>query len=242
MKDVITTNRRRGRSLPLVVLLVMLAWACDSGRLPTSLSPTPAPTPAPTEPTPTPTPAPPPVVVGNRITLPAPAVPPSSATDPLIGRYTLEVVVAACEEAVPEQARRRIYTADIHQFRDYYAAKLYDATFLRDGTLVSYDCVDSRLETGGVCHQFIVKRDGDATVSVIMTPEDEFPANEGRGSEIWEFDSGHLIQLWGYGTGSIDQGRIVVSGIGGVWYGNGLPASDFSACGPGDIAWTFTRR
>lgn len=239
MKDVITTNRRRGRSLPLVVLLVMLAWACDSGRLPTSLSPTPEPTPAPTPaPTaPTPTPAQPPVAAENGITLPAPAVPPSSATDPLVGRYTLEVVVAACEEAVPEHARRRIYTADVHQFRDYYAAKLYDATFLRDGTRVGYGCVDSRLETGGVCHQFIVKRDGEATVSVIMTPEDEW-----RGSEIWEVQDGHLIQLYGYGTGSIDQGRIVVSGSGGVWYGNGIPASDFSGCGPGDIAWTFTRR
>lgn len=240
MKDVITTNRRRGRSLPLVVVLVMLAWACDSGRLPTSLSPTPTPTaptgtptPAPTAPTGTPTPVP----VGNRITLPAPTVPPSSATDPLVGRYTLEVVVAACEEAVPDEARRRIYTADIHQFRDYYAAKLYDATFLRDGTSVSYGCVDSRLETGGVCHQFIMKRDGGATVSVIMAPEDEW-----RGSEVWEVDGGRLIALWGNGTGSIDQGRIVLSGSGGLWYGNGLPASDYSGCGPGDIAWTFTRR
>ena len=229
MKDVITTNRRRGRSLPLVVVLVMLAWACDSGRLPTSLSPTPTPT----APTGTPTPVP----VGNRITLPAPTVPPSSATDPLVGRYTLEVVVAACEEAVPDEARRRIYTADIHQFRDYYAAKLYDATFLRDGTSVSYGCVDSRLETGGVCHQFIMKRDGGATVSVIMAPEDEW-----RGSEVSEVDGGRLIALWGNGTGSIDQGRIVLSGSGGLWYGNGLPASDYSGCGPGDIAWTFTRR
>ena len=100
---------------------------------------------------------------------------------------------------MPEHVRRRIYTADIHPFRDYYAVKLYQATFLRDGTRVRYGCVDSRLETGGVCHQLIMKRDGDGVVSVSMTPLDEW-----RGSEIWEIQDGRLIALHGHGTGSID--------------------------------------
>jgi hypothetical protein len=175
----------------------------------------------------------------NVIALPAPTIPPTSAADPLVGRYRLEIVVARSGqrcEMVPEHVRRRIYTADIHPFRDYYAVKLYEATFLRDSTRVGYGCVDSRLETGGVCHQFTMKRDGDGAVSVNMTPLDEW-----RGSEIWEVQDGRLIDLYGKGIGSIDEGRIVASGSGGLWYGNGLPATDSSGCNP-DIAWTFTRR
>jgi hypothetical protein len=218
------------KSSPALVLCVLLAASCESARQPTSPSPTPGPMA---------TPAPGPVTGENEITLPAPTVPPTSAADPLVGRYTLEIVVARSGlrcEVVPEHVRRRIYAADIHPFRDYYAVKLYDATFLRDGTRLRYGCADSRLEMGGVCHQFIMKRDGDAAVSVDMTPLDEW-----RGSEIWEIHDGRLIQLHGYGTGTIDNGRIVASGSGGLWYGNGLPATDSSGCGP-DIAWTFTRR
>jgi hypothetical protein len=223
------------KSLPALVLCVSLAASCascESARQPASPSPTlgPPPTAAPG----------PPVAADNMITLPAPTIPPTSAADPLVGRYTLEIVVARSGprcEMVPEHVRRRIYTADIHPFRDYYAVKVYDATFLRDGTRVGYGCTDSRLEMGGVCHQFIMKRGGDGAVSVDMTPLDEW-----RGSELWEIQDGRLIQLHGDGTGSIDAGRIVAAGRGGLWYGNGLPASDVSGCGPGDIAWTFTRR
>jgi hypothetical protein len=113
------------------------------------------------------------VAAENLITLPAPTPPPTPAADPLVGRYTLEIVVARSGlrcEMVPEHMTRRIYTADIHPFRDYYAVKLYEATFLRDSTRVRYGCLDSRLETDGVCHQFIMKRDGNGAVSVNMTP------------------------------------------------------------------------
>jgi hypothetical protein len=232
MRNVFPRVNVTGRSLPALVLCVSLAASCESGRLPTAPSAT-------LVPTPTPTPGPP-VAAENVITLPAPTMPPTSAADLLVGRYTLEIVVARSGlrcEVVPEHVRRRSYTADIHQFRDYYAVKLYDAIFLRDGTRVGYGCVDSRLETGGVCHQFIMKRAGAGAVSVDMTPLDEW-----RGSEIWEIQDGRLIQLSGYGTGSIDEGRIVASGSGGVWYGDGIPATDASGCGPGDIAWTFMRR
>jgi len=225
-----------GRSLPALLLCVSLAASCESVRPPTSPSATPSATPVPT-----PTPAPgAPVAAENVITLPAPAMLPTSAADPLVGRYTLEIVVARSGlrcEVMPEHVRHRSYTADIHQFRDYYAVKLYDATFLRDDARVGYGCFDSRLEMGGVCHQFIMKRAGAGAVSVDMTPLDDW-----RGSEIWEIQDGRLIALYGSGTGSIDEGRIVASGSGGLWYGNGIPATDASGCGPGDIAWTFMRR
>jgi hypothetical protein len=181
------------------------------------------------------------VSAGNLMPLAAPAVPPTSAADPLVGRYTLEIVVAPSGqrcEVVPEHYRRRIYTADIHPFRDYYAVKLYEATFLMDGTGrdASFGCVDSRLENGGVCHQFIMNRAADGTVSVSMNPLDEW-----RGTEIWEVRDGRLIALHGSGTGSMDAGSIHASGRGGLWYGNGIPSTNGGACGP-DIAWTFTRR
>jgi hypothetical protein len=232
MSNVFRCVKVTGKWLPALVVCLALAASCESARQPTPTT-SPSPTPGPTPPAPTPVPA------ENVIALPAPTIPPTSAADPLVGRYTLEIVVARSGqrcEMVPEHVRRRIYTADIHPFRDYYAVKLYEATFLRDSTRVGYGCVDSRLETGGVCHQFIMKRDGDGAVSVKMTPLDEW-----RGSEIWEIQDGRLIQLHGDGTGSIDAGPIVASGSGGLWYGNGLPATDVSGCNP-DIAWTFTRR
>ena len=234
MRNVFRCVKVTGNWLPALVVCLALA-ACESARQPTSPSPTtsPSPIPGPTPLGPTPVPS------ENVISLPAPTIPPTSAQDPLVGRYTLAIVVARSGlrcEMVPEDVRRRIYTADIHPFRDYYAVKLYDATFLRNSTRVGYGCVDSRLEMGGVCHQFIMKRDGDGAVSVNMTSLDEW-----RGSEIWDIQDGRLIQLYGDGTGSIDAGAIVASGSGGLWYGNGLPATDFSGCQP-DIAWTFTRR
>ena len=82
----------------------------------------------------------------------------------------------------------------------------------------------------------LTARTADGTVSVSMTPLDEW-----RGSEIWEAKDGRLIALYGNGTGSIDAGPINAAGRGGLWYGDGIPASDFSGCGP-DIAWTLTRR
>jgi hypothetical protein len=135
--------------------------------------------------------------------------------------------------------RHRIYTADIHQFRDYYAVKLYDAIFLRDDSRgLSYGCSDRRLETNGVCHQFIMERGGGAAVSVSMTPLDEY-----NGNQIWEVQDDHVIALSGGGTGSIGNGRIAVSGGGGLWYGDGYPAKNASGCGDaGALTWIFTRR
>jgi hypothetical protein len=247
MRNVFPRVNVTGKSLPALVLCVLLAVSCGSARPPTAPSPTPGgtPTPAPTPPTPVPSlptlPPNPPVANANLIILPAPAIPPASAEDPLVGRYVLEIVVArsgvACD-LFPESVRHRIYTADIHQFREYYAVKLYDAIFLKDGGGLSYVCSDGRLEDDGVCHQFIMRRDAERAVSVIMSPSG--PLVEYNGNIIWEVQDDHLIALSGGGTGSIGEGRIVVSGGGGLWYGDGLPAKKASGCA-GDMAWIFTR-
>ena len=133
MSNVFRCVKVTSKWLPALVVCLALGASCESARQPMSPSPTtsPSPTPGPTPPAPTPVPA------ENVITLPAPTIRPTSAADPLVGRYTLEIVVARSGlrcEMVPEHVRRRIYTADIHPFRDYYAVKLYEATFLRDST------------------------------------------------------------------------------------------------------------
>ena len=54
-------------------------------------------------------------------------------------------------------------------------------------------------------------RDGNFTVSVTMTPEDEW-----RGSEIREvLPDGYLLAIQGRATGSAGKGRIEASGTGG---------------------------
>ena len=154
-------------------------------------------------------------------------------------RNSLEIVAAGSGprcEAVPSYARRRTYTADIESLGDRYAVKLYDATFLRDGS-IGYGCQDRRLPMGGICHQFLMTRTGTSAVSVTMVPEDDW-----RGSEIWEvLPDGYLLAISGNAIGVAAGDRIEAAGSGDAWYGNGLPATDVAAC-TGDLRLTFTRR
>jgi len=226
----------------VVVLFVVSALAgCDSYQpaAPSAGTPVPQPAPAP-QPT---APLPEPVRDDNWIYLPAPPRPTTVVTDPIVGRYRLEITSRAssglrCQQ-VPEHAKRRTYTADIDPFESYYAVRLYEATFLRDGARVGFGCSDRRLDMRGICHQFILRRDGDEAVSIEMVPEDEW-----RGAELWEvlIHETRLLQVHGLGNGTFRNGRIEATGAGGVWYGDGLPASDYAACGPGDIGWTFMRQ
>jgi len=227
----------------VIIVFVLLALnGCDSYQPPAAPSagtplPQPAPVPQPTAPLPEP------VRADNWIYLPAPPRLANGGTDPIVGRYRLEITSHSssglrCQQ-VPEHAKRRVYTADIDPFDSYYAVRLYEATFLRDGSRIGFGCSDRRLDMHGVCHQFILRRDGEETVSIEMVPEDEW-----RGAELWEvlIHETRLLQLHGHGNGTVRNGRIEATGAGGVWYGNGLPASDYAACGPGDISWTFTRQ
>lgn len=223
---------------PLAILIGALVIPAACGAPPAGPSPTPTPTPTPTTPS-----VLRPVAEGNMVFLTPPPLPPRSESDALVGRYSLEIAATSTSGArcsnVPEHAKRRSYTADIEPFRTYYAVKLYGATFLRDGTSIGYGCSDSRLEMGGICHQFIMQREKDSTVSVVMEPE-----NEWRGSEIWEVltGEGYVLQFLGLATGTFSDTGIVASGTGSVWYGNGIPASAGGACGQGPLSLTFMRR
>ena len=71
-----------------------------------------------------------------------------------------------------------------------------------------------------------------------MVPEDEW-----RGSEVWEvLPDGYLLAIHGQATGVAGEERIEVKGSGGVWYGNGLPATNGGACSTDNLHLTFTRR
>lgn len=232
-------HRSTCTSWPVAVLIVALVSACSE---PSTPMPTPTPPPSPSTPTPPPSPPSLPVDPANVVFLPTPAAAPFFPADPIVGRYTLEIVAGSGSGprcgAVPDYAKRRTYTADIHDLGGSYAVKLYDATFLKDGPRIGYGCSDRRLPPGGVCHQFLMMRDGNFTVSVTMTPEDEW-----RGSEIWEvLPDGYLLAIQGRATRSAGNGRIEASGTGSVWYGNGIPASNSAGCGQGDLHLTFTRR
>jgi len=226
-----------------LILAGLLMAGCGSSPQPTApvASATLSPAPAPGSPT-----IPMAPLIGvpeiNTIHLSTPA-PPSASTDPLVGRYSLDVAVTSDSgfrcETVPAQAKRRTYTADVTYLADQrYAVQLSDARFLRDFQGRGYGCTDRRLDMRGVCHQFLIYSDSPSAVSVSIVPEDEW-----RGSEIWEVlpAEGRLLAFTGLAYGSAANGQIRATGNGSAWYGNGLPASEYGAC-QGNLSLTFTRR
>ena len=117
--------------------------------------------------------------------------------------------------------------------------KLYDATFLRDGPRIGYGCSDRRLPPGGVCHQFLMMREGNVTVSVTMTPEDEW-----RGSEIGR--SFRTVTCWR--SRAAPPAPQVTDGLRRqgpevFWHRATVSRHQTSAgCSLGDVRLNFTRR
>ena len=224
-----------------IATAVLAFGACNGDRTsPPAGSPA-APTPAaPTPPAPSPAPGLPARPV-TTIFLPPPAAPPSSATDPLVGRYQLEIEAGSglrCG-SIPDYAKRRTYTADINNLGDHYAVRLYDAAFLTNSSGVSYGCGDAPQPHFGsaACHQFILTGDAKA-LAVTAQAQDEW-----RDSEIWEaLPDGFLLAITGRATGLARDGRIEATGTGSLWYGNGLPASTDYGCQVDPLRFTLTPR
>ena len=215
------------------IVTLLLSTTITSGCSQTPVTPTPTPTPSPS-------PGTQPFAL-NTVQLAAPPAPARSAANPLVGRYQLDIVAEArtgtsCG-SVPSYATRRTYTADIDEAGAYCSVKLYDARFLSDAQHVSYGCRDSRLPQSGnaVCHQFLLSGNVDA-INLTLQAEDDW-----RGTEIWEsLPDGFLLATVGKATGALRDGRIEAIGTGSLWYGNGLPATQFFACQSGDLRFTFT--
>jgi|SoiMethySBSTD1v2_1073268.scaffolds.fasta_scaffold229589_3 hypothetical protein len=227
------------RRVSLRVLLVLIGGLAACGedrRLTTQPSPQPNVTP----------PAPAPGASArsvNTIFLAPPAAAPSSATDPLVGRYQLEIEAGSRSgqrcEAIPGYATRRTYTADVNDLGDRYAVRLYDAAFLTNSSSVSYGCGDTpQPQFGNVaCNQFILTGDTKA-LAVTAQAQDEW-----RDSEIWEaLPDGFLLAITGRATGLARDRRIEATGTGSLWYGNGLPASTAYACQVDALRFTLTPR
>jgi len=220
MRKTITSHRRTSILWPVLTLLAP-AVGCN--------------TTAPTTPSPSPSRS------DSSLTtvfLLAPAMAPVSATDTLVGRYTLEIDARSRSgqdcELVPESATRRTYTADIHR-----VVKLYDAFFLADAPTKGYGCLGIGFPEVGfeACHQFSLTGDPDS-LAVNMTAPDDW-----RENEIWEaLPDGFVLEVWGRAAGRAQNRRIEAAGTGGLWYGNGLPASTAHACRSDDLRLTFTPR
>jgi len=217
-----------------ITTAVLAFGACDGDR--TSL-----PVPTPSAPSPAPGPS---AHSVNTIFLPPPAAPPGSATDPLVGRYQLEIEAGSRSgfrcESIPDYATRRTYTADVNDLGDHYAVRLYDAAFLTNSSSVSYGCGDAPQPRfgNGACHQFILTGDAKA-LTVTAQAQTEW-----RDSEIWEaLPDGFLLAITGRATGLARDGRIEAAGTGSLSYGNGPPpASTFYSCQVDALRFTLTPR
>ncbi len=219
------------------VVLASLLLACSSSD---EGSPRPIPT-SPTVPTlptpPTPLPPVPPGVGG--VFVAAPMTPPSSATDPTVGRYRLALAVGSSCESFPEVTRHRTYTADIDSTgATTYAVTLYDASFLH-----SVACHDLRFsgKKGPVCNQFLASRVEDSLLFDFLPHEDD----NWTGNIIYEQlpDSPTWIEMEGSATGRLQNGAIMARGRITQSYWLGSPGrSSYSVCRSEDLSLNFTRR
>ena len=144
--------------------------------------------------------------------MPAPATPPFSSTDQVVGRYALTLSSGTACDSFPEIVRSRIYTADIVPTGDTtypYMVKLYDASFPRG-------CQDPRFprQDDPRCNQFVAWRSDDSIVFDFLAQTDD--------AQNWEWNKivedlidGTWIELSGKATGQMN----------GKHYGRGAPLS-----------------
>ena len=53
---------------------------------------------------------------------------------------------------------------------------------------------------------------------------------------------GFLLEITGNASGAMRDGRIEAAGTASLWYGNGLPASEYYGCQSNALRFTFTPR
>ena len=89
----------------------------------------------------------------------------------------------------------------------------------------------------GLGEAFLLTGDPEA-INLTLTAHDDW-----RGGGIWEFlPDNFLLAITGHAAGAMRDGRIEATGIGSLWYGNGLPASQHTGCGSVELRLTFTPR
>lgn len=213
--------RRRTCALGAVVLLFPCA-ACDSARAPS------APSPATNEavvstPTAVPTPA-------FRF-VPSPQAAPSSPTDPIVGRYTLDLAIGSNCPSIPEGERDRTYTADIASVDETtYVVTLFDAAFLEG------PCSEGRFPKDGtrVCNRFLASRTDESSVLGFSWGW----YDDWNRSVVEQLSNGRwLTMAAGHATGPVQGATIAATGSISVSYW-----MDGDSCDEQSLRMSFTRR
>jgi hypothetical protein len=206
--------------MPPVIALLFVVTACES-----HLPPGTAPSPRPTESAP---PAPNP---------PAPS-PPLPSTDPIVGRYTLNLALGSECASLPEAARTRTYAASIDPAAGGtgYVVTLAEASFL-SGSICNF------APSGLGCNQFLASRSEDVLRFDLINENDD-----GHGGHIVErIPPGTWMELIGSATGRLQDGGITATGSASIWYcptntGYPFPCNSYVGCKSDDLRLTFTRR
>jgi hypothetical protein len=225
-----------GRHIAGVVALVFVTAACDSARSPSAPSATVAAVPVASSPLPPEAPSPGPL--GPSFLRP-PSQAPVSATDPIVGRYRMDLAIGADCAPVGAGERNRTYTADIvedHGAGYDYVVNLYDATFL-----VAMGCHDPRFPSApDICNQFRAARsDGSLNFDFMAGPDDNW-----NGNKLYEFLlDGDVLEMGGTASGAVRGGTIAATGSVGVTrWRQFMSEHSYTYCGGAGLRLTLTRR
>ena len=180
--------------------------------------------------------------------LPAPPMPDAS-TDPIVGRYRLDLEVGPGCESVPAAAKSRSYAAVIEKRTSSigvdslvgtdYVVTLGEANFL-SGLICTFAA--SRLG----CNQFPATREAGDILRFDLVNEND----DGHGGHIVEqLPPGTWIELIGSARGRMQDpdGMITANGDASIWYCSAaseypFPCASFVGCRSDDLRLSFTRR
>ena len=182
-------------------------------------------------------PSPKPIEVASPTPNPPEPSPPLPSTDPIVGRYTLDLTLGPACESLPEAARTRRYAASIDPAGGTgFVVTLTEASFL-GGLICTF------APSGLGCNQFLASRREDVIRFDLINENDD-----GHGGHIVEqIPPGTWMEVIGSATGRLQDGAITATGSASVWYcptnaGYPFPCSSYVGCGSDDLRLTFTRR
>lgn len=182
----------------------------------------------------------PPVPTGNAVLLPAPPVP-VSTTDPVVGRYAVELAVGPGCTAVPPEVKTRTYTAvlvPMANSRDDYETTLSDATFLEDARCHNPDFAPRER---ALCNQGWARPNDFEGDTLLLFREIVERLADGRWlkwtASVFLFRS----DLAGVQDGTMPAAT--ATSVAAVSYWFGVPAgSSFAICNATDARMTFTKK
>ena len=214
-----------GSRLGLIILLAAAVAACDGRSSPTT------PTRYPPQRS-TPMPPPPPAPTGRAVRVPTPPVPAASQTNPLVGRYDLQVTIADCP-TLPSEVTQRIYTATFKDLAGNVGVTLSEASFLEEAACQHPD-LPSR--EAAVCNHMLGGHEDfdEGSYWFVFRAVSGTPIVERLSSGAW-------VELDGGIYGRFADGSLVTTGSVTVSYWSGDPVgSSYVSCRSEDARMLFT--